>query len=216
MCKESEMNWHRCCEEGPQGPAGQQGPQGVQGVPGQQGIPGQTGMQGPQGMQGLPGKDGVCDCTSVYASVYSLVSQVLPSLASPKLELVTSVSAGIDLTSAPLTGEIKVLQHGIYVLNWGFDGLLDPPFPAPVPAWSLGLYKNGSLIPGSVSGSFSSSPDDICTHTSGSVIMEVMANDVIKLVNTSTLSLQAVSTMLGSLFPVAAAIINISMIKQLP
>lgn len=215
MCKEQMYNPY--CMQGAQGPAGLQGPQGIQGVPGSQGIQGPTGAQGPQGMQGIPGKDANSSSKSYYASVYSLQPQTVQTNAALKLELVNYSSAsGIDLSNAASTGEMKVLNHGAYFVEWAFDGILQAPFPSPVPAWSLGIYRNGSLLPGSVSGSFSISPDDICTHCSGNMIIELQANDIIKLVNTSTLPLNAVATMVGSSVPVAAARVNISSIEILP
>ncbi len=243
-CEESEKKC--CCcfgAQGPQGVPGAQGQQGIQGVPGKdgpqgpngptglQGIPGRNGDQGPiglqgpqgligpqgvQGIQGLSGKD--CDCESVaqYLSIYSLTDQVVPSLASPFLNLVNSASAGFDISAAPVSGEVKILNHGIYSVNWGFDGKLQPPYPFPIPAWALGIYKNGVLLPGTTSGSFSITPDDICVHDSADAIVELKAGDIIKIVNLSTMTILGVSNPVGTLFPIASARLNISLIKKLP
>lgn len=227
MCKDYH-EWHRdcpcCCEQGPQGVPGLQGPQGIQGPAGPQGVPGQMGAQGPQGMQGPkgdkgdPGKD--CDCSSsvAYLGIYSLQDQTLASLSSPKLEL-TSVNSGaldFDISSAATTGEVKVLKHGIYQVCWGLDGKLTPPYPFPVPAWSFALYRNGVSVSGATSGSFSISPDELVVHDSAQIVMEIMAGDVLKVVNTATLSVDAISTLLGSLIPIASARFNMFSLKFLP
>jgi hypothetical protein len=225
MCKEyHHMNEHkRCCgcQEGPQGVPGSQGEQGVQGVPGPQGVPGQTGLQGPRGLQGAPGKD--CEpseqcCERAYVSLYSNVNQTLPSGGSPLLEKMSILSSPLDfnVAMAPVSGEVTILKHGIYILNWGFDGLLTPPYPQPIPGWSLAIYHNGVFEPASASASFSISPDDLVIHTAGSYIDEFKVGDVIKLVNTSTLSINAVSSFAGTLVPVAAARLNMSLVKALP
>ncbi len=126
------------------------------------------------------------------------------------------VSPDFDITNAALTGEIKILTHGLYSLNWGFDGLLAPPYPFPVPAWGLGIYLNGVLVPGTTSGSCSITPDEIVTHTSGGYILELNVNDVIKLVSLCSLPIQAVSTPFGLVSPIMSTRINMTMVKKLP
>jgi hypothetical protein len=208
-----------CCLQGPQGVQGLQGAQGIQGVPGAQGIPGQNGVQGVQGLQGPMGTPGTnATLNSAYLSVYSLTNQTLAPGASPLLEAVNQVSAAtdFDISQASISGQVKVINHGIYSMAWGFDGLLTPPYPFPVPGWSLGVYRNGLLLPGSTAAAFSISPDEFTVHTSSDGIFEFMAGDILKLVNTSTSSINAVSTFLGSNVPVAAASLSIVLLKALP
>jgi len=218
MCKEDHQRKDCCCcIQGPQGVPGLQGEQGIQGVPGPQGIMGPQGAQGVQGLQGLPGKD--CDkdcCDAAWLSLYSLQDQLIPSLGTAKFEQVGVVSPDFDITNAALTGEIKVLTHGLYVLNWGFDGLLAPPYPFPVPAWGLGIYLNGVLVPGTTSGSCSITPDEIVTNASGGYILELNVNDVIKLVSLCTVPIQAVSAPFGLVAPIMSTRINMTMVKKLP
>lgn len=221
MCKE-DMSYKPCCLQGPQGVPGLQGAQGIQGVPGPQGIDGQTGAQGPQGLQGAPGICNPSDCagatsccTQWYASVYSLAAQTVLSLGSAKLELVNATSAGFDITSASATGEIKVVNHGIYYINWAVDGSISPPFPSPIPSWGFGIYRNGTLLPGSSSGSFNSSPDDVITHSSGDGVFELMAGDLLKLVNISNSSVNVVANPIGVSKPLAAARMTIFQLLNL-
>lgn len=218
MCLEhDERKHHKCCAcVGPQGPQGIQGFQGPQGPQGPEGPIGPMGPQGVQGLQGVPGKD--CDekcCESAWLSVYSLQDQLLPSLAATKFELAGPTSADFDITNAPLTGEVKVLTHGLYVINWSFDGLLAPPYPFPVPAWGLGIYLNGVLVPGTTSGSCSITPDEIVTNANGGFIMDLDVNDLVKLVNICAQPIQAVSNVFGLTAPIVSARMNINLIKKL-
>lgn len=199
---------------GPQGASGSNGQMGAQGPQGPQGIPG---AQGSQGIQGVPGKDCADSCcTRWYAECYSLKAQTIASLGTPILEFSPIVSVAFDVSMAAISGEIKVLKHGIYFVNWGVDGGLTPPFPFPVPSWAFGVYRNGVLLPSSTSGSFTSSPDDVTTHCSADFEVELMAGDIIKLVNISSLPINVVSSPLGVLFPIAAARINIFQLVGLP
>jgi hypothetical protein len=229
MCKEHHHDHHdhwehkKCCgcKEGPQGVPGLQGSQGIQGVPGAQGAIGPQGLQGVQGLQGPAGKDcepGERCCERAYLSIYSNLNQTIVPGSSPTFEKLSIVSSPLDfsLAMAPVSGEVTVLKHGVYILNWGFDGLLTPPYPQPIPGWSIAIYRNGVLEPASAAASFSISPDDLVIHTSASYINEFFAGDVIKMVNTSTLSINAVSTFAGTTIPVAAARLNISLVKALP
>jgi hypothetical protein len=131
------------------------------------------------------------------------------------MELIANTTASFDLSMTPITGAITCLKSGIYLVNWGVDGLLTPPYSSPVPAWSFGIYQNGVLLPGTTSGSFSVTSDDICTHDSGVSIITVQAGDVIQLINTSVNSFSATATVFGSSVPVAAARVNLVLLTAL-
>lgn len=241
MCKEEmKEQEHRkrdcyCyeCPQGPQGPMGLQGPQGIQGQSGHdgsqgpQGIMGPTGMQGPQGLQGLkgdPGKDCECPqiqcCCDVWSNPYSIAPQtVTPWGTTGDTVLFGSVNEtmplGIDLSLTRTNGDIKFLKHGIYAITWKTQAKLTPPFPDPVPSWSFGLWLNGTLIPGSVESGFTQSPNDDAAHSSGMVIVEVNASDVLRLRNASASSVDLNPFVSGSLFPITAASILIECLKSL-
>lgn len=231
MCKEDHdheyHNWHRCCEQGPQGPAGLQGPQGIQGVPGAQGAMGPTGMQGPQGQQGPkgdPGKD--CDCSeggacSRYANVYATVAQIVKKFGDPAdrvlFDAQNAVSVGdFDLVAMNTSGDIKFLKHGIYHIQWQLQARITPPVPSPVPSWSFGLYLNGVLVPGSIYSGFTQAPGDDACHSTGDVIIEVKANDMLKLRNTCSSDVNLNPSVTGSVFPITIASVNIECLRALP
>lgn len=207
------------CPPGPQGPMGPQGlagPQGFSGATGSVGPQGFLGPQGPQGIQGPTGSQGpCCPVVGTYTSVYSNLDQTLPPGAAALLELTSATTASFDLSMAGITGAVTVLKSGIYLVNWGVDGLLTPPYPTPVPAWTFGVTVNSILQMSTVSGSFSITPDDICTHDSGVSIISVMAGDVVQLVNTSLNTFSATSTVFGSAVPVASASLNLVLLTPL-
>lgn len=201
------------CPPGPQGPVGPQGavgPQGNAGMPGPQGL---AGLQGPVGSQGPQGP--CCPLTGTYTSIYSLLNQTLLPGMNATFELVSQTTASFDLSMTAITGAVTCLKSGIYLVNWDVVGLLTPPYPSPVPAWSFGLYNNGVLAGSSTSAAFSISPDDRATHNSAAFIIQIMAGDVITLKNTSTMSISANATILGSTVPIAATRLNLVLLTVL-
>lgn len=227
MCKD-DAHWesNKCCDQGPQGPAGLQGPQGIQGTVGPQGIVGQTGMQGAQGLQGAkgdPGKD--CDCTqttgSRYANVYATVPQIVGAYSSSNdmvlFDAQNAVSTGdFDLSGMNSTGDMKFLKHGIYNISWLLQARITSPVPNPTPSWSFGFWLNGVLVPGSIYSGFTQAPGDDACHSSSELIIEVKAGDVLRLRNTSISSVNLNPSVTGSVFPITIASINIVGLKDLP
>lgn len=226
MCKEHEYK-ERCCLEGPQGVPGLQGPQGVQGVPGAQGIPGQMGAQGPQGLQGPkgdPGKD--CDCEVAgnmpYINVYASVAQLVqpyngPAIADQVLFNSQNANSGaldFDLSQMNVNGDIKFLKHGIYHMTWQLQARIST-LVQPVPSWSFGFWLNGILVPGSIYSGYTSSPNDDAAHSTGDVIIEVKANDLLRLRNASINIVALNPNIVGSVFPITIASINVECLKLL-
>ncbi len=225
MCREDHKDDHKnwCCLQGPQGVPGPQGPQGVQGVSGVQGIPGQTGAQGPQGMQGEPGKD--CDCSQTsacmrYANVYASAPEVLSAFGAGSdmvlFDKQNLVSAGdFDLSQVNVTGDVKFLKHGVYHISWQVQAKIVPPIPTPVPSWSFGLWLNGVLVPGSIASGFLQAPSDDAAHSSGEVIIEVAANDLLVLRSASLNQVLLNPNITGSAFPITPASLNIECVRSL-
>lgn len=225
MCKEDHNeHWRPCCEQGPQGVPGLQGQQGMMGPSGPQGVPGQQGIQGPQGLQGPAGKD--CDCPDSggscerYANIFATVPQIVKSYGDPAdmvlFDSMNSISAGdFDLTQMNINGSIKFLKHGIYHLQWQLQARIVPPVPNPVPSWSFGFWINGVLVPGSIYSGFTQAPGDDACHSTGDIIIEVKANDSLKLRNTSVSDVNLNPAVTGSVFPITIASINIECQKAL-
>lgn len=230
MCDEHKENSgkHCCCCRGEQGV---QGPQGIPGIPGKQGVQGPqgengeqgpTGSQGVQGLQGVPGKD--CDCEhkhchcEVFANVYSSLPQIVAPFGALNdfvlFDKQNVVSPDVDVSSAPLSGEVKFMKHAYVEIHWILQGRVLPPVPTPVPSWSFGLFLNGSLVPGSIYSAFTQSPNDSVTPCQGCVEIEVQPGDVLKLRNTCVSSVEMNPNVLGSVFPITIASLNISCLKQ--
>ncbi len=224
MCNDN-MSGGCCCIPGPQGSPGIQGPQGLQGPAGSQGpqgVAGPQGLQGAQGLQGLPGKD--CDCSQSscvrYANVYASVAQLVGPYSSPNdmvlFDKQNSVSAAdFDLSMMNSSGDIKFLSHGIYHIQWQLQARITAPVPSPVPSWSFGFWLNGVLVDGSIYSGFTQAPGDDACHSTGDVIIEVKANDMLRLRNTSVSAVNLNPSVTGSVFPITIASINIECIKAL-
>ena len=226
MCKEDHRDCC-CCIQGPQGIPGMQGTQGIQGVPGAQGIPGQDGMQGIPGLQGPkgdPGKD--CDCEGKelpYLNVYASVAQSVQSynvgmVADQVLFDSQNAYSGVadfDISNKNINGDIKFLKHGIYHISWELQARI-ATLIQPVPSWSFGFWLNGVLVPGTIYSGYTSSPNDDAAHSNGEIIIEVQANDTLRLRNTSVNVVSLNPNIVGSVFPITIASINIEAVKLLP
>lgn len=221
------MDYKKCCDckEGPQGVQGMQGPQGVQGVAGVQGVSGALGPQGPQGLQGPPGKDcestpGQDCCCESYANVFASLAQTINAFGSP-LDAVlfdkqNAVStADFDLSMMGVDGSVKFLKHAVYALNWKLEGRIQPPIPDPVPSFSFGLWLSGVLLPGSIYSAWTQSPQDAVIADAGCVMVEVKAGDVLKLRNACSSTVSLNPSVLGSVFPITIASLNINCLKKL-
>jgi hypothetical protein len=147
-----------------------------------------------------------------------LTDQTIPSLSSPFMEVVniTSGNTDFDVSSLSTNGEVKVLNHGVYQIDWAVDGKLTPPYPFPVPAWCFIIYRNGVGLPSTSSAAFSITPDDLVVHDAATSIVEFFAGDVIKIVNSSSMSVNVVSTAPGCLIAISSVRLSLVMLKPLP
>ena len=226
MCKDCEENKRDCCccLQGPQGIPGLQGPQGIQGVPGAQGIPGQDGMQGTQGLQGPPGicegcDDNRCDCCESYASIWAQPPQTLAPNGvvadAVKFQFQNAVTAAdFDLSMMAIDGSVKFLKSGTYSIAFSAQAKVAQPVPDPVPSFSFALWKSGILIPGTTISGYTQAPGDDTLQITGEVMVDVVANEVIKLRNASSVSVDMTPNTIGVLFLVTVANMNIHCIKK--
>lgn len=203
---------------GPQGPVGATGPMGPIGPSG--GPAGPAGPQGPVGPQGPAGPAG--SGNNPYASVFATIAQTIqpynaPAVADQVLfDSQDAVSSGDwDLSQMNTTGDIKFLKHGIYHLTWQLQARI-ATLIQPVPSWSFGLWLNGVLVPGSIYSGFTSSPNDDAAHSTGDIIIEVKANDMLRLRNTSVNIVSLNPNISGSVFPITIASVNAECLKLLP
>lgn len=165
------------CEPGAEGPIGAQGPDGPQGPIGPQGVTGPAGATGNAGLccaSGLPG----------FVNVYSQVAQTISPFGAPGdtvlFEGLNISSSHFDTSLASTTGSVVVLADGTYKIDYTAEGrVLTVPF-----VWTLGLYLDSALIPGSTFGNYDDEP--LATSAAGSVIIDVSAGQAISLRSNSS------------------------------
>ena len=207
---------------GVQGPQGNQGPrgasgavgaagaQGLQGVAGLDGAEGPIGPMGPQGVQGPQGIPGDCvacpgsSASSEFAEVYSSVAQVLAPSTGPNLpgQVVTLentiyATANIDVSQAGTNGQVTINLAGWYDIATGICGFLNS-LSSPLPVWTLSLFKNGVLIPGSTFANQTISPEQQSNEVVADVFVHCNAGDVITLASSSTNPVSLVVPTLGT------------------
>ena len=191
---------------GPTGATGNTGPQGVQGQSGSDGIQGPTGQQGLQGAEGPIGPQGLpgVAANSEFAAVYSVLPQTL--LPSTGLNLpggytvfenTVVATAGIDVSAASSLGEITINVAGWYDVASGICGALNP-LPSPLPCWTLSLFKNGTIVPGSTFSNQAVSPEEQSNEITADVFVLFAAGDKVRLASTSTNKVILSSPILGT------------------
>lgn len=213
----------KCCDPCKVRMQGEQGLQGVQGPRGQDGL---QGPQGIQGMQGIPGscvncypEPLPCPCVTEFAEVYSTVAQLLSPPVSPAiqgqtilLENLVVATADIDVSGAATTGYIVVNKSGWYDVTIGATGSLNP-IPSPLPVWTVSLFKNGNLVPGSTFANLPLSPEQHANESVSDVFVHCTSGDILEVSNTSTAPLFLSSPSLGTVATVNSATFKIQLIK---
>lgn len=219
-----------CCPPGPMGPQGAQGFQGVQGPEGPQGHPGQgiqgpMGLQGPQGPQGEQGVKGDCvECPChcdepEFAEVFSIVSQDLDASHGPNmagqvviLENTIYATANIDVSLASVNGKIIVNKAGWYDVYTGLCGSLNP-IASPLPVWTLSLFKNGVIVPGSTFANMTVSPEQKANEIVADVFVHFDKGDALELANTSTANVILTAPSLGTYAQTNSAYMKLILLK---
>ena len=210
--------------KGDTGSTGSEGPQGIPGSTGAQGIPGEVGPAGPQGPQGVPGDCVECPChchpgITEFAEVGSNNTQTLA--VSPGINLPGGVAlmeatifntAGIDVSMAAVTGEVKALVAGWYELTYGVGAFLTP-LPSPLPAWSISIFKNGVYAVGSTACALPISPEQQATEVVSDLLIHLDAGDVVTINSTSTQTLFLASPTLGTNSSPNSAFMVIKLLK---
>jgi hypothetical protein len=210
------------------GPMGPKGDQGAVGPIGPQGVQGEMGIPGPQG---IPGSCVNCNngggtvppfgANAEFAEVYSKTNQVLGASPGPNqaggivlLENTVYNTANIDVSNVAINGQIKVNAAGWYDVATGICGALNP-VPSPLPVWTLSLFKNGILVPGSTFANQTISPEQQSNEIVADVFVKCAIGDVLTLANTSSNAVNINSPTLGTNAAPSSAYLKISMIQAL-
>lgn len=208
-----------CCDpcdksmQGIQGPMGIQGPRGQNGRDGKDGL---DGLEGPQGVMGPQGLQGACinchdkphpkppRCPIEFAQAYSIVNQNLA--ASPGINLpgdsvlyntLKTATAGVDVSQISISGEIIFKVAGWYEVGSGATGFLNP-VPAPLPVWTLSMFKNNVVIPGTTFSNIPLSPAQGSNELTAESFEHFQVGDRLKVANTSTNPVFLVAPPIGS------------------
>lgn len=129
------------------------------------GPKGDKGDPGPKGDKGDKGDAGAA--VTEFAHIYNLDAKTIPSGGDVKFTNNGVIVGGISHTAG--AADIKIASKGIYEITVYFTGNT---------ANQLAIVKNGAAVAGGIIGT--SSAADI---SSGSVIVNVNANDIIKVIN---------------------------------
>ena len=219
-----------CCpgEKGDRGDKGEQGMQGVQGIPGAQGaqgVPGAQGIQGPKGERGdcvnCGGSDGGdCHCDDPeFAEAYSTLTQNLSASLGPNLagqivilENLIFSTPNIDMSQAGINGKVTINKAGWYDIFTGLCGSLNP-ISSPLPVWTLSLFKNGVIVPGSTFANMTLSPEQKANEIVADVFVHCLAGDVLELANTSSAEVVLQAPTLGTFAQTNSAYFKIVLLK---
>ena len=154
-----------------------------------------------------------------FAEVYSSVAQTL--LASPGPNLPGQVAllentiyntANIDVSQASSNGKITINKAGWYNVATGFCGALNP-ISSPLPVWTLSLFKNGLLVPGSTFANMTLSPEQKSNEIVADVLAHFDAGDYVQLANTSTSAIELTAPTLGTYAPTNSAYMKIVLLR---
>jgi hypothetical protein len=222
--------------DGQMGPPGPPGPMGPQGVPGNDGLQGQPGLngcpgvqgqvgpvgpQGPQGIQGVPGNcvECPCSCNSEFAEAYSQLPQQLaasPGTNQPggvvTLENLIVSTANIDSSQVGVNGQIKINLAGWYDIAAGMTGTLNP-IPAPLPVWTLSLFLNGVIVPGSTFSNIPLSPAQASNEITADTFVYCNVGDILSLANTSTAIVSLSAPVLGTNAQTNSAYLKVALLR---
>lgn len=206
------------------GPQGPQGNNGSNGIDGQAGPQGPIGPMGPQGLQGQQGPKGdciacPCDCSSEYAQLYSQQLQTLsPSLGlnvaggQIVFEKLVINTPNIDVSQAGISGDIIINKAGWYVVTKSINGTLNP-LSQPLIAWSVSLFVNGVLLPGSQETNMTLSPDQQNNHVSFSFLVHCNKGDKLGIYNMTNVSLILNNTHPGVNCAINSASLHLFLLK---
>lgn len=143
-------------------------------------------------------------CKPEFAEVYSSIGQSLAASPGPNvpgqfamLEQTVYATANIDVSLAATQGKVGVMKSGWYDVATGICASLNP-IASPLPVWSLSLFKNGSIVPGSTFANMTLSPEQKANEIVADVFVHLLAGDYLQLANTSTAPIELTAPTLGT------------------
>lgn len=161
-----------------------------------------------------------CDCPKPeYAEVFSQADQALsPSLAPNAagqivlLEHTIHSTANIDVSLAAVNGKITINRAGWYDVYTGMCGALNP-VESPLKVWTLSLFRNGVIVPGSTFANMTLSPEQKANEIVADVFVHFNAGDFLELANTSDQTIILQAPTLGSMAQPNSAYLKIVLLE---
>lgn len=154
-----------------------------------------------------------------FAEVYSTVTQSLT--ASPGVNMAGQIvllentifaTANIDVSQAAINGKVVVNKAGWYDVYTGMSGALNP-IASPLPVWSLSLFRNGVIVPGSTFANMTLSPEQKANEIVADVFVHFDAGDFLELANTSTATIDLTAPSLGTNAQTNSAYMKLVLLK---
>ncbi len=121
-------------------------------------------------------------------------------------------SANIDVSQAASAGKITVNLAGWYDVSAEACGALNP-VSSPLQVWTLSLFKNGTIVPGSTFANMTLSPEQKANEISSNVMVHCAVGDVLFLANTSTNLIELTSPTLGTNATANSASLKLFLVK---
>lgn len=160
-----------------------------------------------------------CHCPIEFAEAYSSLDQQLAASPGPnmpgdvvKLENLIVSSANIDSSMAASNGQFKINLAGWYDVAAGMTGTLNP-VPAPLPVWTMSLFLNGVLVPGSTFSNVPLSPAQVSNEITADTFVYCSAGDLLTLANTSSSPVFLSAPSLGTNAPTNSAYLKIVLLR---
>jgi hypothetical protein len=158
-------------------------------------------------------------CDAEFAEVYSAVNQALAASPGPNmpgqfalLEQAIYATPNIDISLAASQGKVIVNKAGWYDVATGICAALNP-IASPLPVWSLSLFKNGVIVPGSTFANMTLSPEQKANEIVADVFVHLNAGDVLQLANTSNSAITLSAPTLGTNAATNSAYMKIILLK---
>lgn len=158
-------------------------------------------------------------CDPEFAEIYSSQAQLLSASPGPNLagqtallENVIVSTSNIDVSQSGTTGVIKINKAGWYDVATGICAALNP-ISSPLPVWTLSVFKNGVIVPGSTFASMTLSPEQKANQIVADVFVHFDKGDTLFLANTSNAQIQLSTANLGSNAQPNSAYMKITLLK---
>jgi hypothetical protein len=107
---------------------------------------------------------------------------------------------------------LVINRAGWYDVATGMCGALNP-IPSPLPVWTLSLFKNGAIVPGSTFANMTLSPEQQSNEVNADVFVHFNVGDKLQLANTSSAAIQLTAPTLGTNAQTNSAYMKLILLK---